>query len=724
MFALQNVPHKAWSLSGLEPLPGQAKVNRAAKFDLTLMLTESDEGLTGMLEYATDLFKPSTIARMVSQFECLLDAIVAQPECQLSELPLLDRQASNQLVDEFAPGPEVAMEGLFNDKFEAICRAQPDAIAIEIDDLCYSYQQLNEQSNRLAHHLISLGVAPENKVGICIERSFNMVVAILAILKAGGAYVPLGAANPDERLNYMLEDAQVSLVMTSQKVAILLPEQEIADVLILDSREIETRLGELPCTNPTDDDRLATLHKSHPAYLVYTSGSTGEPKGPLNTHEGLLNLLGWIEHKHQLGSTDKVLQKAAFNFDGAVYEIFLPLISGATLVLALPGEHVDAQAVLNRIQKHGVTDVLYIPTLLEASLPLMKQTQCPSLKRIYCVGEALKMSTLKNLSQYSQATVCNLYGPTEAAMGVCDWTHEAQPIDLEQATRNPPIGKPVDNTRLYVLDQNQQLCPIGVEGELYIAGTSLARGYYNQPGLTALSYMPCPYGKPGARMYKTRDKCRWSEDGEIEFIGRVDTQVKLRGFRIELAEVEAALLAQPSVAQATVMVRADNDIQQLVAYCVPHETLAPVAALRKSLALRLPEYMLPSMIVSLDSFPLRPNGKISFVRLPVPGSTALALHDYEQPQGQIEETIVSIWQELLNVHKIGRNDHFFDLGGHSMMIPKLMWQMDNAGLEVEVTDLFENPTVRGFAECVYETEVIDDYDDVEEVELSAVGECE
>lgn len=665
MLVLQNVPLGELPTSDLkvrvEPL---ARI--AAKFDLTLDLCECRGsqgealGIEGVLEFSRDLFDHASAEVIAARFVRMLEAAMATPDLPMRCLEVLEPVERIRLLDGFNatahPMPETTLPKLF----EAQVQRTPDAVAVVFDDEELTYRELNTRANRLAHHLIARGVGPESVVGICIERSVEMVVALIGILKAGGAYVPLDPEYPDRRLEQTTEDAAPVLVLSTAA----LRHRIKAAVLIVDSDDTLAALSRAPAHDPADTERVCPLRPLNPAYVIYTSGSTGAPKGAPNTHRGLVNRILWIQATHGLDASDRVFQKTPYSFDVSAWEFFWPLLFGARLVVALPGQHRDPQYLVNAVARHGVTILHFVPSMLRAFLEHPNSRACSTLRRVLCSGEALSGDLQRQFfSRLPDVELHNLYGPTEAAIEVTAWTCRKSDGD-----HTPPIGSPIWNTRMYVLNRELEPMPVGAAGELYIAGAGLARGYLGRPGLTADRFVADPYGRePGARMYRTGDLARWRRDGALEYLGRADHQVKVCGIRIELGEIEAALQSHPAVTQAAVVAREEGP--HLVAYLVYGIDPAPDPAdLRRYLCALLPEHMVPSAFVVLDALPLSPNGKLDRRALPAPSWQRAA---YQAPRTHEEEVLCGIFGELLGLPHVGVNDDFFELGGHSLLVARL-----------------------------------------------------
>lgn len=692
MFALQNVPVQAPALSDLTLR--SLEIDRGTtQFDLTLFMFESEEEINGTIVYSTDLFDFATINRMLGHLETLLESIVTNPDQRLSDLSLLKAAEQHQLLVEWNDTlTDYPKDLCIHQLFEIQVQQTPDAIAVIFEKEKLTYQDLNYRANQLAHYLVKCGVGPEVLVGICMERSVEMVIGLLGILKAGGAYVPLDPTYPPDRLDFMLNDAEMSVLLTQQRLLTALPEHQI-QVVCLDNNwaSIAQERKENPTSGVTKDNL---------AYVIYTSGSTGRPKGVMNTHYGINNRLLWMQDAYQLTAADRVLQKTPFSFDVSVWEFFWPLLVGARLVVAKPEGHKDSVYLAKLICEQRITTLHFVPPMLQIFLEAEDLEVCGSLKRVFCSGEALSFELQERFFSCLNAELHNLYGPTEAAVDVTFWDCRRK---IHQGI--VPIGRPIANTQIYILDRYLQPVPIGVPGELHISGVGLARGYLNQPVLTAEKFVPNPFSEGlDTRLYKTGDLARYLPDGNIEFLGRLDHQVKIRGFRIELGEIEA-VLNQHSAVQETVILaqEVDSADKDLIAYLVLHEECSPtINDLRDFLKQKLPEYMTPRFFVFLDVLPLTPNGKVDRRALPVPSSDRPELEEnFVEPQTPTEEVLAGIWAEVLAVDQIGSRDNFFDLGGHSLLATQLISRVrDLFQVELPLRSLFEAPTVAGLSEAI------------------------
>ena len=691
MFAFQNTPPKPLELTGLTLSPLEVETD-TAKFDLTLDISEGPNGIFGAMEYNTDLFDATYVNRMVGQFQTLLEGIVTNPERHISDLPILtDTERQEILVEWNNTRVNYPQDKLIHQIFEAQVEKTPDSVAVVFEGEQLTYRELNQRANQLAHYLQSSGVGPESLVGIAVERSIEMIVGLYGILKAGGAYVPLDPTYPAERVAYMMEDANVPVLLTQQRLLEKLPPCK-ARVICLDT-EWDSLIGSQSIENPIC---RATLENA--AYNIYTSGSTGKPKGAMNTHAGILNRLLWMQDAYRLTPSDAVLQKTPFSFDVSVWEFFWPLMFGARLVVARPEGHKDSDYLVRSIIEQQITTMHFVPSMLQIFLMAKDVEKCTSLRQVICSGEALPLELQNRFFERLNAKLHNLYGPTEAAVDVTYWE-----CKKESSLKIVPIGRPVANTQMYILDRNMQPVPVGVSGELHIGGVQVARGYLHRPDLTAEKFIPDPFsGNPKARLYKTGDLARYLPDGNIEYLGRIDFQVKIRGNRIELGEIEALLGQHPAVREVVVMAREDipGDMR-LAAYIAPNENhKISTGELRDYIMQQLPDFMVPSYFITLDKLPLTPNQKVDRKALPAPEKDKIISEAaYVAPKNELQRTITNIWQEILNVPKVGMNDNFFELGGHSLLLVRVYYRLSEAvDKKLSLIDLFKFPTVGTLAE--------------------------
>ncbi|MBJ9974988.1 amino acid adenylation domain-containing protein [Pseudomonas sp. S75] len=657
-----------------------------AKFDLSLSLGERADGFGGQLTYATALFDRATVERYLGYWLQLLQAMAAGDGAVLSKVVLPDIRERQRLLIEFNDtAADYDLEQTVHGLFEAQAARTPERIAVRAEGQALSYRELNAQANRLAHHLIALGVGPDARVAICVERGLSMVVGLLAILKAGGAYVPVDPDYPVERIRHMLTDSAPRVVLGHAATQALLARFDVPRV-DLDQPTWQS----LSADNP----EVVGLTPQHLAYVIYTSGSTGLPKGVMNEHAGVVNRLLWTQDAYGLDADDVVLQKTPFSFDVSVWEFFWPLQTGAQLVMARPGGHRDPAYLRQVIAAEAVTTLHFVPSMLDVFLAF-GDAEAAALRRVLCSGEALPGALVRRFkAQLPSVELHNLYGPTEAAVDVSAW-HCAEP--LAQTPDNTPIGKPVANTALYVLDAQRQPVPQGVAGELYIGGVQVARGYLNRDDLTAERFLHDPFTqRPGARLYRTGDLARHLADGTLEYLGRNDDQVKIRGLRIELGEIQACLTRIAGVQEAAVLAL---DLPpaglRLVAYHTGAEHDAET--LRAELKGQLPEFMIPAQFVHLAALPLSPNGKLDRKALPVPQADALQRRVHEAPQGDAETLLAQLWCQLLGLERAGRRDGFFELGGHSLLAVTLVAQLRARGLALDIQALFTQPDLASLA---------------------------
>jgi len=685
VFALENAPSETLQLEGLT-LRAVELERRTAKFDLTLSLAEYDHGLTGHLDYNTDLFRPTTIARMLRHFEAVLEAVVADPAQALGAIPLLSDADRQHLIVEWNDRQSAAPFGTIHTRFEAQAARTPDRVAVAFEDQQLTYRELNAQANRLAHHLQALGVGPDERIGLCVQRSVETVVAILGILKAGGAYLPLDADLPIERLSLLLTDADVRVLLTQEGLVNRLPQLPIRIIrLDADASTISGASAE----NPVNDATAGNL-----AYVMYTSGSTGIPKGVEVPHRAVLRLLFDVDYV-QLEAGETVLHLSSPSFDASTFEIWAPLLWGGTCVLfadrvPLPEDLRDA------IETHGVTTMWLTASLFNAVIDRAPEA-LGGLRQLLIGGEALSRSHVQRAYQHLPATqIINGYGPTESTTFTCC---HAIPRALPSADVSIPIGRPIGNTDVYLLDARLEPVPLGATGELHIGGAGLARGYLRRPALTAERFIPDRFSEqPGARLYKSGDLARYHLDGTVEFLGRRDNQVKIRGFRIELGEIEAALRRHPAVQEAVVLAREDRaGDKRLVAYVVADP--APAATeLRTFVERALPNYMVPAAFVALISLPLTPTGKVDRRALPAPERRREDLQAaYVPPSTPAEQRLANIWRDVLGLEQVGVHDNFFELGGDSILSIRIVAKANEVGLQLTPKQLFEHQTVASLA---------------------------
>ncbi|MCC5635067.1 amino acid adenylation domain-containing protein [Nostoc sp. CHAB 5844] len=716
MFVLQNAPMSEIELSGVN-LSLLENDNRTAKFDLTLFMEEAAAGLVGTFEYSTDLFEADTIHRMAEHLQTLLSGIVSDPQQQLWELPLLTEAQKTQLAkwnDTQLEYPQECIHQLFAAQVERT----PDAVAVVCGEEQLTYRELNQRANQLAHYLRSLGVEKEVLVGICVERSVDMIVGLLGILKAGGAYLPLDPAYPQQRLAFMLADAGVSLVISHASFVDMFDKMT---VVCMDTDW--ERIAQASQENPVSETTAENL-----AYVIYTSGSTGKPKGVLGLHRGAVNRFHWMWQTYPFTEGEVCCQKTSLNFVDSVWEIFGPLLQGVKTVIV--GDRIvkDPHQFVETLAQHHVTRLVLVPSLLRVLLDTDSnlQQRLPKLKLWVTSGEALPIDLLHQFRQtLPESILLNLYGSSEVSADVTCYSI----TPTEQLPERVAIGKAIANTEIHVLDQNLQPVPIGISGELYVSGAGLARGYINQPELTQERFINNPFRKAkitnkkddlsqqsktqtsfidainplqtsnfrlqtSNRLYKTGDLVRYQANGNLEFLGRIDNQIKLRGFRVELGEIEAVLRQSSKIREVVVVVREQQ--QQLIAYVVSEgQQVINITELQRLLKETLPEYMLPSTFVILEALPLLPNGKVDYQALPTPEGVRPQLEQQLQlPQTEVEQAIASIWQEVLRLDEVGIHDNFFELGGHSLLLIQVHSQLQQIfQKEFSLVEMFQYPTI-------------------------------
>ena len=694
-FVMENFEHVDLHLDNVkvEYLPVR---ETSAKFDLAFYLEETPRGVEVNVVYATDLFEAETITRLIGHFQTLLEGIVVQPEARLSDLPLLSEPERRQLLVEWNDtAVAFPQDRYIHQLFEEQAARTPEAVAVVCEGHQLTYGNLNARANQLAHHLRGIGVEPEALVGICVERSLEMVVGLLATLKAGGAYVPLDPAYPRDRLIFILKDCAPVVLLTQGRFEALF--EGMAKVLPVLDLSVQSPLwANQPESNPDHD--CVGLTPENLVNVLYTSGSTGKPKGVGARHRGLQNLLPWYISEFNLSRDDAILVATSHSYDLTQRNIFGPLLVGARLVLA--SEPFDPQAIVKQVAKERISMMNLTPSGFHTLIDANTNGELRGLRLVVLGGEPIQPNRLLELPEPRPEFV-NGYGPTECT-GVI--TYHRMSSDLEHyRNRYVPIGKPIQNTRIYVLDSHQQPVPVGVLGEIHIAGAPVGRGYLNRPELTAERFVRDPFvPEADARLYKTGDLGRWLADGTIELLGRNDFQVKIRGFRIELGEIEAALREHPQLREvvASVYEPVPGD-KRLAAYVVAHGVIVPTPVeLRDFLKSKLPAFMAPSAFVYLDALPLTSNGKLDRKALPQPLAEVIS-KDYAAPHNEIESKLVAIWEHLLGVKKIGIHDNFFELGGHSLLAVKMVAESRQLiKIDLPLGAIYQSPTVAELAKVI------------------------
>ncbi|MGW2815073.1 non-ribosomal peptide synthetase, partial [Streptomyces sp. NPDC001415] len=687
MLILQNNERPELRMAGLRAVPEHIQAD-AAKLDLTFNVMEEegpDGGLEGFVEYSADVFDESTVASMADRLVRLLEQVAQEPELTVGAIEMLSADERRRALVEWNDTARPLPDSTLPQEFQRQAARTPESVAVVAGAIELTYRELNERANRLARELIARGAGPERLVALALPRSEAMVVALLAVLKSGAAYLPIDPAHPGERIALILGDADPALLVTDTATAALLPTTGVPP-LVLDEPATVTALAAHSGADLDDSDRAAPLLPGHPAYVLYTSGSTGRPKGVMIEHRNLLNFLLSMAERFPMGPADRLLAVTTWSFDIAGLELYVPLISGAGVVIGGDGVVLDPAALTALIERAGVTVMQATPALWQELT--LRDPEAVGGLRVLVGGEAVPQSLAETLTQHA-VQVTNLYGPTETTI----WSTATELTAGEPVT----LGRPVWNTGVLVLDEGLRPVPAGVAGELYLTGAGLARGYVGRPDLTASRFVACPFGPAGARMYRTGDVVRQTPDGRLVFVGRADDQVKVRGFRVELGEVETVLLAHPSVGRAVVVARSDGGRGGvLVAYVVPAAGAGPVdgAELREFVARSLPEYMVP-LVVALETLPLSPSGKVDRRALPAPDFAAAV--SSRAPRDPVEEALCGLFAQVLGLERVGVDDSFFDLGGHSLLAVRLVSRAQTAGLRFTVADVVLHRTVAELA---------------------------
>jgi len=686
MFSLQNTNTETLSLPELTVEPIEVS-SETTLFDLNMSLWVEGDGLAGSVSYREDLFEVETVHRLIDHYALVAERIAASPETPLPEITLLTRSERKTVLEAFNDTrTDLPYNRCLHDPVIDQAVKTPEAAALIFDgeEAPITYAALIEKVDHLAARLVVRGVGPEVMVALVMERSAEMVIALLAVLRAGGVYVPVDPDYPVDRLTYILDDTDAALVLTQPHLTDRVPESR-------------TRLSVTPAMLDSPGPRAVALPEIDPeatAYVIYTSGSTGRPNGVVNRHIGVVNRLLWIDRVCMLGPDDRVLQKTPFTFDVSLWEFLWPLSRGAGLVMARPGRHGDPAYLAETVADHGITTLHFVPSMLGAFLnALPERADFSSLVRVFCSGEALTPQLRDRFAEIFDLPLINLYGPTEASIEVTYWC-----CDREAPRPTVPIGRPIANTRTHIVDRNLQPLPVGIPGELLIGGVCLTRGYLGRPGLTARRFIPDPFGsEQGERLYRSGDLVRYAPGGIIEYMGRIDRQVKVRGFRIEPSEIESRL-AEAGAARSVVIARDDR----LVAYVVPSADLGddPAGTLKDALRESLPEYMVPSRFVFLETLPVTPGGKLDTRALPDPEPGDVD-RVHTPPSTATEETLAGIWREVLRLERVGRDDNFFDCGGHSLLAVQVVARVREAfDVEVPLAEVFDAQTLARAAERI------------------------
>jgi amino acid adenylation domain-containing protein len=696
MFNVENLPEGRYEVPGLKVEEFELEVPVAA-YDLTLEIVQRGRQLKCSFVYNADLFESGTVERMAAHYRTLLEGAVAEPDCRIASLPLLTPGERQQILVEWnRTEAEYPRHATIQELFEAQVERTPEATALVDESGSANYRDLNHRANQVARHLRSRGAGPESFVGLCLDRSLEGVVGLLGTLKVGAAFVPLDPTYPRDRLAFMIADGKLPIVLTRQKWSAIV-RGEGASVVCLDS---DRNLIEAQ----SDENLPTEVGAASVAYMLYTSGSTGAPKGVLGLHRGALNRFAWMWRNFPFRPGEVCCQKTSWNFVDSVWEVFGPLLAGVPSVI-IPDRSVrDPQELVQALASHGVTRIVTVPSLLRVVLDRCPDlgNRLPLLRLWISSGEALLPRLCRQFhSALPNATLLNLYGSTEVSADVTAYITEPD----STAQWMVPLGRPIDNTRLYVLDERLHPVPVGVPGELYVGGDGLARGYWNRQEDTARLFVPDSFcDQPRARLYRTGDRVRYLPNGNLQFLGRADNQVKVRGFRVEMKEIETALAEHPAVSAVAVVVREEGpDDERLAAYIVPHRPASPptLKALRDFLKEKLPDYMVPTDFFIMEALPLTPSGKLDRRALPIGSRSRQAENRYVPPRDLQDWQLVKIWEEILNVRPIGIEHDFFDLGGHSLLAVRMMDRIEDAyGKCLPLATLFAEATIKHLAECL------------------------
>ncbi|MCJ8268134.1 MAG: amino acid adenylation domain-containing protein, partial [Psychrosphaera sp.] len=687
----------------------------SAKFDLSLFVDDSTEQISANFNYALSLFEPASIAHMAAIYQCILVAFAEQHDLRIGDIDSLPPVDRRLLLEQWCGQDQhYADDQTLAQMFERQVDKTPDAIAVIFAQSALSYRQLDQQANRLARvisqdYLARQGqqITPNTLIGLYLERSLEMVISLLAVLKTGAAYVPIVPGTPQQRVQFIVEESNAALIVSQQRYLAQLSEWlgDSVGLIAADNRHLSQSMS---------NDRLPPVANAGSlAYVIYTSGTTGKPKGVMVAHQGVVNRIEWGQAQYPLQKGDRVLQKTPLGFDVSVWELFWANWYGATLVVAAPDSHKDPQLLHQTMLNQQITVVHFVPSMLALYTRYLSEHQLTlpsSLKRVFCSGEALNVEQCQQFNHLRQAHqlvhnreigLTNLYGPTEASIEVSYFDIEVQPY------RTIPIGKPIANTRLYILNASHQPVPIGTPGELYIGGAGVALGYLNRPQLSEQAFINNPFATKADkargyhRLYKSGDLARFNADGNIEYLGRNDGQIKIRGHRIEIGEIQSVLNQMDEVAQAVVIVLDYKDNQYLAAYLVGHSIGEKRGEqLREKLVAQLPDYMIPSTFTWLDSMPLSQNGKIDSQALPQPMGESDLAPLYRAPRNTLERQVCILWQALLSVDKVGIDDDFFQLGGHSLLIHQLVLKLKKLNISISLQKFYQAPTIAGLMNSV------------------------
>lgn len=714
LFQFFTPPNEKAGASSLTP--ETVAVDRGtAILDLAWHLWDGPEGMRGRIEYSTELFELETVERQFQHFIGLLSQVIAHPDRPLSELQIITNDERAKLLGKYQ-GAECSWpaETSISELFEEQVAQSPDSVAIVEGVRRITRRELSERANRIAHYLFEIGVRRNDRVAICLDRSADATAAALAVLRVGAAYVALDPAYPASRLSFILSDSRAQVLISNHLHADRVPTGD-ARLVLLDA-ETEAIARQSTETPTVKSDPLDA------AYIIYTSGSTGRPKGVVGLHGAMMNRFQWMWKEFPFAPGEVACQRTALSFVDSVWEMFGPLLAGVPLVVVPEETGRDVNALVKLLAEHGVTRLLTVPSLLLAMLESgsVSMASLPKLRLWFTSGERLSDDVIRRFrNALPDRELINLYGSSEVAGDIL-----CEPVRLDAETDRTPIGRPIANSRAYILDERHRLLPERAVGELFVAGPNLARGYLDQPALTAERFLPDPFSlQPGARMYATGDRARHLPDGRIEFLGRTDQQVKLRGYRIELGEVEAVLREHPGIFEAALDIHDDGAGGRLVAYAVPVDQSPSVEELRRFVGSRLPDHMVPGSIVWLDALPLTPNGKLDRAALPQVQNISTTAH-FVAPQTESEEVLASIWAELLGIDNVGVLDNFFDLGGHSLLAIRLVSRLrDDLGVELPLRQIFLNPTVSKLA-MVVEARLLDEIETLTNEEARQLVEAD
>ncbi|MEK4732085.1 non-ribosomal peptide synthase/polyketide synthase [Paenibacillus sp. FSL L8-0641] len=694
MFVLQNTGSSELKIDRLKFIPYTNEF-RISKFDLTLNARETQEGIAFDLEYATRLFKKETVERFAAHYLNVLEEITVYPGKRLSEIDMLSQEEKQKILYDFNDTKvRYPKDKTIHQLFEEQVEKTPNNIAVVFEDKQLTYKEVNEKANQLARKLREKGIKPDSVVGIMVERSPEMIIGIMAVLKAGGAYLPIAPEYPEDRIQFMLDDSGSQIILIQDKFINAKGSYRNAEFISIENQELFT--GDV--SNPKLISKPENL-----AYVIYTSGSTGKPKGVMIENYSVINRINWMQKQYPIAEGDVILQKTPYTFDVSVWELLWWSFTGAKVCLLIPGGEKNPEEIVKAIEKNKVTTMHFVPSMLSVFLEYVEEKgiieEIASLKQVFASGEALNLKQVEKFNKllYKEkgTSLHNLYGPTEATVDVSYFG-----CSTEEELELVPIGKPIDNIKLYVVSKEKGLQPIGVAGELCIAGDGLARGYLNRPELTEEKFAANPFA-PGERMYRTGDLARWLPDGNLEYLGRIDHQVKIRGYRIELGEIENRLLKHEAIKEAVVLDKEGADGNKyLCGYVVPDQEIT-VQGMREHLSKELPDYMIPSYFVRMEKLPLTPNGKIDRKALPVLDSNVNTGVEYVVPSGEIEEKLALLWRDILGIEKVGRNDNFFMLGGHSLKATSLVARIHKEfNIDIPLKEIFKTPTILEIARYI------------------------